>query len=195
MNSLLHLFKNIFKSLKRFFPSGGQALKSACEYSRQNEADDGIFKYVTDDQVRIRIDRPRALIEAGANLASLDEYQSLLLSIEEILKKQDADAQRRLEQSSYYGDTGKWVQYAAWDARQAINNSLESHPKTSCLDEILLSVARAHAHFREYYNYDDEDAYGSATFGEILRDLLCLQKKVEGRESFDLDSLYELRLE
>ncbi|MFN8656623.1 MAG: hypothetical protein U0105_09810 [Candidatus Obscuribacterales bacterium] len=193
------MLKSIWHAmLNRFQEANKSALiqQVTSSYSELGNKPDGILKFITEDRVRVRIDHPRTLAETGSELGCLDDtQQKQLSSLENILKKQDDDAERRVEKSWYYGDAGKWVRYAALDARQAVSNNLEAMTKQASLEPILLGVARAHAPFREYYDCDDEDGYGSATFGEILRDLLALQKEIEGKQSFDLDFLYEMQAE
>lgn len=180
--------RNAFKS-SRYSGSGFTSdSTNSLSGSVQRKEDVQIFE--GDPGFRIRIDFPRPLIDTARDL-ELSDQTELIDALEQILAKQDADANMR-SADSYYGNTGKWVRLAAWDARKAVNDSLEEAIKLNSLDPILLSVARALSGFCDYCGGEDEDGYGVATFGEILQDLLALQKSRGEPAKFDLEMLCKI---
>ncbi|MCA9804178.1 MAG: hypothetical protein KC777_19550 [Cyanobacteria bacterium HKST-UBA02] len=131
-------------------------------------------------------------MQSGKCLSNLNSDAALLEELEKILERQEQDAERRLAKSWYFGDTGKWVQIAAWDARGAFDNSIKGALEENSLEPILFAVTEACARFRDNYHLEDEDGYGTATFAEILRDLLKLQKARGEKGKYDLDELWSI---
>lgn len=172
---------------KRFW--GSRKPDNNCQdSSSQNNSTDSSF--VSDGLLRVRIDSPLPMSEFSGDCNFAD--QSLIAALEEILQKQDKDAEKRSSDSWYFGNTGRWVRFAAWDARRAVQQNLGMAVEAKSLDPILMAVVGACAQFREAYDADDEDGYGIATFGEILRDLLKLQESRGETVKYDLDTLWSL---
>lgn len=182
-------FLRSFKRRKFRRPQPGEVLNSDTGNSHfdYSQGPEDIQIIEGDPGFRIRIDLPRPLADAASQIRTAWETQ-LIDALEEILAKQDADARKRSE-DSYYGNTGKWVRFAAWDARNAIHGSLGEALKSKSLEPILLSVGRALGRFCDYYASEDVEGYGLATFGEVLRDLIALQKSLGESPNIDLDTL------
>jgi hypothetical protein len=86
-----------------------------------------------------------------------------------VLQPEREDAQKRLENRAYWGDTGDWVVRAIMAVEGAINR-VPHRPGQSLpdwLDAVLREVEAAHAAFR--VEEEDPDGYGSGTFHGALR--------------------------
>lgn len=130
---------------------------------------------------RIRVVNNSPLATTISNSQTLREQNEYIKSLELILEKQDNDAEKRSNDTLYYGNTGMWVRYAAWDARDAIRNSLDEALQKRSTQPIIDAVTAARLAYEDYY--DDDDGFGSGTFGEILRDLNNLHFDAEERDS------------
>ncbi len=112
--------------------------------------------------------------------------------MELILQPEREDAQRRLADRNYWGDTGEWVLSAIVEVERAIHRAPEHSrncPRCAgnpgqarkCLKRWLKGVIRemeaAHQRFRD--EEDDPDGYGSATFNG------CLERAREFLEGVD----------
>lgn len=130
---------------------------------------------------RIRVVNNSPLATTISNSQTLKEQNEYIKKLELILEKQDSDAKKRSSDTLYYGNTGMWVRYAAWDARDAIRNSLDEALQKRSTQPIIDAVTAARLAYEDYY--DDDDGFGSGTFGEILRDLNNLHFDAEERDS------------
>jgi hypothetical protein len=130
---------------------------------------------------RIRVVNNGPLESTISNSQTLKEQNEYIKKLELILEKQDNDAEMRSNDTLYYGNTGMWVRYAAWDARDAIRHSLDEALQKRSTQPIIDAVTAARLAYADYY--DDDDGFGSGTFGEILRDLNNLHFDGEERDS------------
>ena len=117
--------------------------------------------------------------------------ESLVEKIEAILEIQIKDAEKRFSNSSYYGDTGKWVSMAISMAESAIKGSIDKAIEAKSTNPITLAAGRSKAQFREE---GDPDGYGLATYNEIIRDLFALQKQMGEVPTLDPDEVMSLPL-
>lgn len=65
--------------------------------------------------------------------------ESLVEKIEAILEIQIKDAEKRFSNSSYYGDTGKWVSMAISMAESAIKGSIDKAIEAKSINPIILA--------------------------------------------------------
>jgi hypothetical protein len=86
-----------------------------------------------------------------------------------ILARQLADANQRLSSSHWTGPDGHNV---GRDVFQAYGIALDVARGARSLEDLITTLSRAAAAYRE--RPGDPDGYGSATFGEIERDLKAL---------------------
>lgn len=91
-----------------------------------------------------------------------------------IVQRQFEDA----ENERYPYSISKLIRVAAINADAAIQFALDDALKTMSLAPIVLAVEIAMEHFR-VSDWYDEDGFGMATFGEILRDLNSLQLMID----------------
>ncbi|MBX3148919.1 hypothetical protein KF728_02095 [Candidatus Obscuribacterales bacterium] len=140
------------------------------------------FDFMPTDRsrVRIRVVNNSPLASTISNSQTLKEQNEYIKKLDLILEKQDNDAEMRSNDTLHYGNTGMWVRYAAWDARDAIRNSLDEALQKRSTQPIIDAVAAARLAYADYY--DDDDGFGSGTFGEILRDLNNLHFDGEERD-------------
>lgn len=99
------------------------------------------------------------------NTSALGDFKRLLL------EEERQDAQRRLADTEYWGDTGAWVNRAIVKVEQAIDG-VPFAPDTRLDDwtgAVEAAIEAAHESFRK--EEDDPDGYGSATFHAVRRRL------------------------
>lgn len=86
-----------------------------------------------------------------------------------VLGPEREDAERRMADRGYWGDTGDWVLRATLAVEEAISRiPVDSHTGVGdWLDRVITEAEAAHERFRQ--EEEDPDGYGSGTFHGCLR--------------------------
>ena len=123
------------------------------------------------------------------NVGPLD-FAGVVARLDEIIERQFADARTKLQNSSYWGPVGMLVQIAAVCCKRAVKQNVDRERKEANLDSMVLCLWLGRSAYKG--TYPDEDGYGAATYGEVIRDIINLQKGLGRQSLHSLESLQEV---